>query len=188
MFTYFSLCSIYLFVTYSFFFFTDCICGIPNKVAYQKAREADDNVDSLIDILLEFRSLNHHHNRKPPIICIENPDGYLPKHPLSARFEDELGLTVLKISYCKFANVKNPLPRKDTVLWTNSPSLIDEFKDGQFSCKNDCRCMAKGRHFVGVQNYSDRCAAYPDQMVDFVSKLIAKDAREIASTSTTNSE
>ena len=176
----FSFCSLYMCsLICNSSFFTDCIYGIPGSSAEAAAREADDNVDSLVDILLEFRSLNDHHNRKPPIICIENPDGYLPKHPLSERFIEVLGLTKLKISYCKFASEESPLPRKDTVLWTNSPSLIAAFEDETFSCKSDCKCMANGRHRVGVQDYADRCAAYPTPMVDFVSKMIADDVRKM---------
>jgi hypothetical protein len=171
-----------VFVSCSSFFFTDCICGRPNSATERKAREADDNVDSLVDILLEFESMNRHHRRAPPLICVENPDGYLPMHPISERFSAELDLVRLKISYCMFGSKDDPLPQKNTILWTNSPSLIAAFKDGKYCCKKDCKCLdSRGKHLIGVQNYPDRCAAYPGQMVDFVSKLIAKDARAIAS-------
>ena len=163
-------------------FVLEFIFGIPGSVTEAEAREADDNIDSLVEILLEFQSINRFHRRAPPIICIENPDGYLPKHPISGRFIRELGLEILRISYCKFGTKEEPLPQKNTVLWTNSSSLIAAFKGGKYSCNNDCMCRnAKGRHRVGVQDYADRCAAYPDQMVDFVSMKMAEDAREKAS-------
>ena len=163
-------------------FVSEFIFGIPGSVTEAEAREADDNIDSLVEILLEFQSINRFHRRAPPIICIENPDGYLPKHPISGRFIRELGLEILRISYCKFGTKEEPLPQKNTVLWTNSSSLIAAFKGGKYSCNNDCMCRnAKGRHRVGVQDYADRCAAYPDQMVDFVSMKMAEDAREKAS-------
>lgn len=80
-----------------------------------EAREADDNIDSLVEILLEHQSINRLHRLAPPIISIENPDGYLPKHPISGRFIRELGLEALRISYCKFGTEENPLPKKNTV-------------------------------------------------------------------------
>ena len=130
---------------------------------------------------MEHQSINRLHRLAPPIICIENPDGYLPKHPISGRFIRELGLEALRISYCKFGTEEHPLPKKNTVLWTNSSSLIAAFKDEKYCCKNDCLCRnGKGRHRKGVQDYPDRCAAYPDQMVHFISKKIAQDAREKA--------
>ena len=163
----------------------DYIYGVPFLASEREAREADDNIDHLVEVLLEFQSMNRHHRRPPPIICIENPDGYLPKHPISKRFSAELDLVQVKISYCMFGSKENPLPQKNTVLWTNSPSLIAAFKDGKYFCKKDCKCLdSRGNHLVGVQNYSDRCAAYPVQMADFVSNLMAKDARAIASART----
>mmetsp|Transcript_21551 Transcript_21551/g.44399 ORF Transcript_21551/g.44399 Transcript_21551/m.44399 type:complete len:141 (-) Transcript_21551:608-1030(-) len=112
-------------------------------------------------------------------MCVENPDGYLPKHPVSEGFETELGLEMVKISYCFFGNKHCPQPQKNTVLWTNSKKLIAAFGSGDYSCQGDCGTCINGKHMVGVQDMKDRCAAYPPRMCSLVASLIAAEVRAI---------
>jgi len=113
------------------------------------------------------------------LICIENPDAYLPKHPVSKGFTNELGLTMVKISYCRFGTNAQPLPRKHTVLWTNSKTLIYAFRGTRRRCTGNCGTIVDGEHTSQVYDYPDRCAAYPSQLCEYIATEIDADVQEI---------
>lgn len=113
------------------------------------------------------------------IIIIENPEGYLQLHPVSSLFKTVLCLDQMDISYCHFGDEENPCPRKNTILWTNSNMLKQVIGPGHLRCKKNCRGMtANGReHMVKVQDFPDRCSAYPKEMCSFLAQLLAIDVR-----------
>ena len=98
-------------------------------------------------------------------------------HPVSRLFSTVLGLEELTVSYCQFSTEDNHLPQKDTNLWTNSKMLITHFKDGQFMCSKKKVCIGRGidgRHYVQVQELSDKCSAYPKLFCEFIAGLLRK--------------
>lgn len=88
------------------------IDGYPGRSTYKKAQDAKQEIEDLVFICSWYKQQN-----EDLIICIENPKGYLQKHPVSEPFTSVLGLQRLRISYCKFSTPFSPLPRKNTIIW-----------------------------------------------------------------------
>lgn len=148
----------------------DFVDGYPNRALDAHAQQARRDIESLVNILAHYRGRNPN-----LVMVIENLEGYLAHHPVSSLFEKVLGLTCLKISYCRFSSENNPYPKKDTHLWTNSSILIQQFGGQQFECKKGKSCKGmgpNGKHKVQVQDFTNRFSAYPPPMCKFISGLL----------------
>ena len=139
------------------------------------AIQARKDIESLVNIISFYKAVSPH-----ILIVIENPVGFLRHHPVSNLFLSVLNLKMITISYCKFSARDKFFPKKDTDLWTNSPSLLSKFGDGQFRClpKSPCRAQHKRKHFSMVQDLSDRCSRYPSTLCNLIAPLLAADVVE----------
>lgn len=148
---------------------------ICQRALENKAISARCDIESLVNILAYYKTLNH-----KLLIVIENPTGYLRHHPVSHLFETVLCLEMVTISYCKFSTSDKSFPQKDTDLWTNSKTLLSKFKGGMFQCTPSTPCLAKekSKHAVLVQDLKDRCSKYPSTVCSFIAPLLRADAIE----------
>ena len=153
--------------TYSFF--------NPHRALESDAIQARKDIESLVNILSFYKAMNPH-----ILIVIENPVGFLRLHPVSNLFSSILNLEMVTISYCKFSTRNQFFPKKDTNLWTNSPSLLSKFSNDQFKCmpKSPCQAQDKRKHFSMVQDLSDRCSRYPTTLCNLIAPLLAADVVE----------
>lgn len=85
------------------------------------------------------------------IFTIENPEATFDLHPLvqqmcKPRKEDGLGASVVRFSFCAFGE----RVQKNTVLITNSPTLIAQMADDKFRCSRKVQCDFSKRPHEGV--------------------------------------
>lgn len=144
---------------------------------YGKAHAAKQEIIDLVKICNFYRSRN-----PSVLLCIENPVGYLDKHPISDKFQNDLQLHKVKLSYCHFpVSTLKPSPQKNTNLWTNSVKVIETFIDESYLCRNDCNAMDESgkKHLLGVCNFPNNHAAYPIKLCELWAKLLAGELRYI---------
>ncbi len=144
------------------------IDGFHGRALERDALQARRDIESLVNILSYYQSVNPN-----LIIVIENPVGYLKHHPVSELFSSILRLTRVTVSYCQFKQMNSSsFPRKDTNFWTNSSIMIAEFGKNQYKCHVGSPCY--GKHEKQVQDMPDKCSAYPEPMIRFISTLLGE--------------
>lgn len=152
------------------------IRGFPGTDGHEDALAAEQEIKDLVKICKHYRSRN-----PGVIITFENPDGLLQYHPVSKLFKTELDLKMIRLSYCKFRDGDAPMPRKNTLLWTNSESVQNLFKKERYLCRNDCTSMSEcgRRHQEGVQDDPNRRAQYPAKLCSLLSTCFLGEVREL---------
>lgn len=165
--------------------------------------KTDDAYHANAVLLKLFKCLELALRDNPELIfTIENPEATFDLHPLvrqmcKPRKEGGLGATVVRFSFCAFRE----RVQKNTVLITNSPTLIAEMEGDQFYCSRKGQCnfskrlhegVSKRNAFVGnkrkrlvATGYDTKeVTAFPPLLTDFVSNCVLKDIQQTRCTNT----
>ena len=77
-------------------------------------------------------------------------------HPLAQELEQKLGLTRVKVSFCKFGAGT----RKHTHIWTCAKTIIGDWSSPAYVCSGDAQCACYGAH-DDVRGASSEATAFP---------------------------
>ena len=144
------------------------------------ALQANREVEHLFKILKSAKVAN-----PETLFFIENPaTGYMQYTVFARRLWKELGLTRVRITYCKFTFASEARVRKPTHIWTNSRLLIAAFENDMFYCTPTTPCGCQTHSTVSVHNGSGVCARdtawFPPEFAAFVARMLSNEARSLA--------
>lgn len=146
---------------------TDFIDGYPFYKLEERAIQSRMDIESLVNVFAFYMKRN-----PELIITIENPVGLLCHHPVDQLFYKVIGLSGVTISYCMFSTQNEQYPVKNTDLWTNSSSLLSEFKDASSVVR---KIHADARQIISKFNQIDAAHTqekHADALAHFLVRLL----------------
>ena len=134
----------------------------------------------LLRLFNALRSRQTASQMKKAIITIENPDASFHLTPIGMKMQAPiekggLGLTLLRFSFCAFG-VKW---RKNSILLTNSPSLIAKFKNDSYVCKGSVCRFHKCAH-TPITKRCGNAGVDTNQVTPFPTNLCVEIAKAVA--------